>query len=98
MEMAKHLLPSAVVEVGVAGDVLRAISTSISLAKIDVEGAEAMVIRGMRGLLARNPDMALVFEFIPLFLVELGDEPCALLEGLERDGFRLSIIDDKSDG
>ena len=54
-----------------------------------------MVLRGMRGLLARNPDMALVFEFIPPFLVEFGDEPRALLERLERDGFRLSIVDYK---
>ena len=88
-------LPPAEVEVGVADDVLRSIAAPISLAKIDVEGAEAMVIRGMRGLLARNPELVLVFEFIPPFLVEFGDEPRALLEGLERDGFRLSIVDDK---
>jgi FkbM family methyltransferase len=58
-------LPPVEVEVGVADDVLRAISTPISLAKIDVQGAEARVMRGMRGLLSRNPDMVLLFEFDP---------------------------------
>ena len=38
---------------------------SVDLIKIDVEGAEHMILRGMRELSARNPELKLVVEFGP---------------------------------
>lgn len=58
------------------------------VAKIDVEGAEPVVIAGLG---ARKPDV-LLFEFVPAHLTAQGREPRAFLESLTMDGYVLHMV------
>src|SRR5262249_30510347 len=51
----------------------------ISFIKIDVQGYELAVCRGMRRTLARFPDVLLALEYAPEALTDLGFEPTELL-------------------
>lgn len=60
----------------------------ISLVKIDVQGAEMKVLRGMTGTLARFPSATLLVEYTPAALTEAGDSPEALLDFFRSRGYR----------
>jgi hypothetical protein len=62
--------------------------------KIDVEGAEPAVLRGMQQTLKRNPHLAIVAEFAPQHIARGGVSPPVFLEELVRSGMRARIIDD----
>jgi FkbM family methyltransferase len=55
--------------------------------KIDVQGWEREVIRGMRRVLRSSPDVRLVVEFWPQALRERGVEPYDVLEEYRATGF-----------
>jgi FkbM family methyltransferase len=58
----------------------------ISFIKIDVQGYELAVCRGMLNTLRQNPDIAIVLEFMPSAMRELGFEPSHLIDFMiERD-------------
>ncbi len=64
----------------------------IDLIKIDVEGAEKMVLEGMRGLIERNRDLKLIIELNPSFLSiadTSAEELLGLLSGLGFDRVRV---------
>ena len=46
--------------------------TIVDLAKIDVEGHEPAVLRGMERTIAQSPSIRLIVEFVPAFLAETG--------------------------
>lgn len=57
----------------------------LDVVKLDVEGSEGRVLRGMRSLLARSPDVRILMEFAPAMLAGSGvpaAEVVAMLEGL----------------
>lgn len=60
-----------------------------SVAKIDVEGAEPVVISGLG---PTKPNIIL-FEFVPLLLRALDHNPEAFLESLEAEGYKLELIE-----
>lgn len=60
----------------------------IHFAKIDVEGAELLVLRGMQQLIARDRPLILM-EFSDHWLRELGGSGDALLEELKTRGYRV---------
>jgi FkbM family methyltransferase len=68
----------------------------IDMVKIDAEGAEAAILRGMTRLLTVHPNMQLVIEFAPSLLRRAGAEPLEFASELNRSGFRFSRIDDMS--
>ena len=82
------------VDLAVADDLLQSV-TNLSLVKIDVEGAEALVIRGMRETLKQHPDATIVFEFSAAFIRGLGQEPEDLLTDLHDVGYDLAVVDEK---
>ena len=64
----------------------------IALLKIDVEGAEAKVIRGASKLLEKGRIDAIVLEFIVEHIEDMGDDPQAMVGELVRAGFQIYEI------
>jgi len=62
---------------------------SAQFIKIDVQGAEAQVIRGAKGLLAASSDCVLMTEFWPYGLARCGADGLEYLQLLQELGFRL---------
>ena len=62
---------------------------SAQFIKIDVQGAEAQVMRGATGVLAGSPDCILMTEFWPYGLARCGADGLGYLEMLRDLGFRL---------
>ena len=58
----------------------------VSFVKIDVQGYELAVCQGMTETLRQNPGIAIVLEFMPSAMRELGFEPSRLIDlFVERD-------------
>lgn len=66
----------------------------MDVVKIDVEGAELDVLAGMSGLIARNPDLAIVAEFGPEHLKRVGQTPAQWFKAFADAGFKAYIIDE----
>jgi FkbM family methyltransferase len=64
--------------------------------KIDVQGAEAKVLRGASGLLAASRECILMSEFWPYGLARCGADGLEYLEMLRNFGFQLYELTDKS--
>lgn len=62
---------------------------SVDIVKIDAEGSEPLVLRGMRGTLARNPGVKILMEFAPQHLRRAGVEPDAFLDEVHRMGLKI---------
>jgi FkbM family methyltransferase len=60
---------------------------ALSLVKIDVQGAELLVLRGMRKTLAAQPKARLIMEFCPEMLAACGTPPEELIAFLKELGF-----------
>jgi FkbM family methyltransferase len=65
----------------------------IDLIKIDAEGSEPRILRGMKGLIKDNPDLKIVCEFVPSILISFGEEPDNFLDEIISFGFKLNKID-----
>jgi FkbM family methyltransferase len=79
----------------VALDDLPALAGRVDLLKIDVQGAEAAVLRGARRLIERNRDhLVLLLEFWPQGIRLAGDDPAEVIAAL--DGFQLWSIDEEA--
>lgn len=68
----------------------------VDLIKIDVEGYESKVVAGMSRVLERDHP-AIIFEFMPQWIVRAGDDPLALLETLRNYGYGFTILGDEGD-
>jgi FkbM family methyltransferase len=60
----------------------------VDLVKIDAEGAEPFIWRGMRRTIAGNPGLVVVLEFVP----SRYDDPRGFVEAIRADGFPLRYI------
>lgn len=61
-----------------------------ALVKIDVEGAECLVLKGMTTLLSARP--AMIIEVSELSLKQMGSSKEELFEIMERSGYRASLL------
>ncbi|MCH8863997.1 MAG: FkbM family methyltransferase [Chloroflexi bacterium] len=68
----------------------------INFIKMDIEGAEARALQGMRGLLKKNRKIKLATEFYPSALRSSGATPENYLKSLSRLGFTINHIDEKN--
>jgi FkbM family methyltransferase len=66
--------------------------TAVDLVKIDVQGFEGHVLRGMRETIARSPNLTILMEFWPHGLQCAGTEPAELLTDLEDVGLVVSEL------
>jgi FkbM family methyltransferase len=60
---------------------------AVKFIKLDVQGSECRVLRGMRGILARHPDVVMVVEVFPGGLRQAGASARELIELLTDLGF-----------
>ena len=86
-ESGSILVPAVAVD-----SLLDEIST-VSLVKIDVEGAELMALKGLKGLLARDKP-SLIVEITDTYLRAFGDNAPALAEWMSEQGFSGFRIDE----
>jgi FkbM family methyltransferase len=68
----------------------------ISFVKMDVEGAELGILRGMTSILENNKKLTLLLEFVPHYIREFGSDPKELLNILKKQSFEISVIEEKS--
>ena len=66
----------------------------LDVVKIDVEGAELDVLAGMKGLIAKNPDLAILAEFGPEHLARVGQTPAQWFKAFSDAGFTPYMIDE----
>jgi FkbM family methyltransferase len=64
----------------------------VDMVKIDVEGAELYVLRGMRQTIAHLPALKIIIEYCPANQNNAGVPPRAILDELRSHKFRLQII------
>jgi FkbM family methyltransferase len=61
----------------------------VSFVKIDVQGYELAVCRGMQNTVRQNPDVAIFLEFAPSAMRELGFDPSHLIDFFTDRDFRI---------
>ncbi len=67
----------------------------VDLIKIDVEGAEMMVLSGMLGIIKSSPSARIICEFCPDVLTRSGTDPLDYLKYLNSIGFKhIYVMDD----
>lgn len=71
--------------------------SAITLIKIDVQGYELPVCQGMEQTLLANPDVIVVVEYSPEYMVDLGFEPSMLLEWFQQKDYALYLLDRKGE-
>ncbi len=69
-------------------------SPRIDIIKIDIEGAEPIVLEGMKETIARSPNIIILFELYPNAIKRLGLSPLKFLEKFRELGFYISVIDE----
>jgi FkbM family methyltransferase len=86
--------PEAIEVPGLPLDEALAGREKVDIIKIDAEGAESLILRGMTNVLARNPDIVLLLEFAPQHLVRAGVNAAEYLAQLRSMGFRIKRLDE----
>lgn len=64
----------------------------VDFIKMDIEGAEPLALRGMSGVLKKNPSLRMIIEFAPAMIRTSGSDPEEFLRSLVGLGFRLTRI------
>ena len=65
---------------------------AVDVIKIDVEGAELSVLRGMRQTLERLPELKIIIEYCPANLNGAGVRPCEVFDELRSHSFNRQAI------
>lgn len=71
---------------------LRNEKANVSFIKIDVQGYELAVCEGMQNTLRQSPDLAIVLEFMPSAMRELGFDPSRLIDFLLERDFEIYLV------
>jgi FkbM family methyltransferase len=66
----------------------------VDVVKIDAEGAEPLILRGMREIIARNPQLRILLEFAPTHLQRAGLAPAAFLDQIDDLGLTAMVVED----
>jgi FkbM family methyltransferase len=68
----------------------------VDIAKIDVEGAEPLVLKGMEGIINKNPGIIIIMEFAPSHLRRGGKDPLAFISDIHSLGMNIQLIHEES--
>jgi hypothetical protein len=66
--------------------------TRLDVVKIDAEGAEPLILRGMRSLVDKNPEIELFMEFSKTNLQRAGVNPKEWIEEIRSDGWAVRQV------
>ncbi|MBG1260433.1 FkbM family methyltransferase [Nostoc commune] len=77
-------------------DVILSNELQIDVIKIDTEGAEPFVWKGMQRIREQNPNLIIFMEFAPTYLLRAGVNPKDFLHEIHNDGFHTAKVDDFS--
>lgn len=66
-------------------DFLKDKTDRVDIVKMDIEGAEALAIEGMKNILKNNKNIKILMEFFPLLIQKMGDSPEKLIKTLIED-------------
>jgi len=67
----------------------------VDVIKMDVEGAEALALDGMQGVLTRSPNLVMVVEFFPLLIKNMGHSPDEFVRRLlDEFGFAMWVVEE----
>jgi len=69
----------------------------IDVLKIDVQGAEGLVLKGMRETLLKSKRLKIFMEFWPFGLICCGTDPRDMLNELVKMGFTVQLIDQEQE-
>jgi len=64
----------------------------ITAIKIDAEGAEMSIVRGMANIFKNSTNLSLILEYVPYLIQASGYEPEDVLYQLAKLGFKIKII------
>ncbi|MFX1237854.1 MAG: FkbM family methyltransferase [Promethearchaeota archaeon] len=64
----------------------------IDIVKIDAEGSEPFIFKGMKKVLTSNRDIKIVCEFTPPCYIEQGLDPGEFLNEIIKQGFKIKLI------
>jgi FkbM family methyltransferase len=67
---------------------------AVDVVKIDAEGAEPLILRGMKKVIERNPRIRILLEFAPIHLRRAGCNPSEFLDEIASLGFMIRRIDE----
>lgn len=74
-------------------DFLRNKVEKVDIVKMDIEGAEALAIEGMKNILRGNKDIKIIMEFFPLFIEKMGNSPVKLIETIKNEmGLNIFVV------
>lgn len=86
--------PASVEVPTIALDEALAAETHVDVVKIDAEGAEPLILRGMGRILTDNPGIRILMEFAPVHLKRAGFDPGAFVEEIQSMGFSIARVHD----
>jgi len=74
------------------------VSPPVNLVKIDAEGADLDVLKGMKRILSESPGVSIIVEWAPPLLTETCKDPLEIIHWLQDAGFsKISVIDEKNE-
>lgn len=88
--------PSVEIQAASLDGYFKKLDKKVHFIKMDVQGAEAAALAGMKGLIRKNRGLKLVTEFSPGALKAFGADPKKYLKDLQALGFRFLEISEKN--
>jgi FkbM family methyltransferase len=67
-------------------------TVKIGAMKIDAQGSEPLIFRGMKRFLRNNPEVKIICEYEPSGILSLGEGPKDFIEEIVNNGFRMHVI------
>jgi hypothetical protein len=64
--------------------------------KLDIQGAEAMALQGMRRTLTDNADVRVMIEYWPWGIAQAGGDPRSVPRSIREMGFQIFEMDDQA--
>jgi hypothetical protein len=64
----------------------------IDIIKVDVEGAEPLVLKGMKDIIAKNPEIRIIMEYDPNNLRRANVDTTEFIDQVEQQGLVIQII------